>query len=145
MAGPTRSVDEDEGINEINIIPLVDIMLVLLIIFMVTAQFLREQPPEADPGIEVELPAAATGGAVSESLLSITINKAGEIFLNGRLATYDDLQAAVGAAGKPPSELEALIAADKDITHGSVVGVIDYMRKLGVERFAINTKPQDID
>ncbi|NUN13170.1 MAG: biopolymer transporter ExbD [Myxococcales bacterium] len=143
MAGSANF--DDDGINEINIVPLVDIVLVLLIIFMVTAQFLKEKPKELPPGIEVELPAAQTGSALNESLVSIVINKSGELFLNGKPTTTDEIKAYIQSSPKPAKELETLVAADKGISHGDVVRVIDFLRQLGVERFAINTKPQEIE
>lgn len=143
MAGSANF--DDDGINEINIVPLVDIVLVLLIIFMVTAQFLKQKPEEKPPGIEVELPAASTGSALNDSLVSIVINKSGELFLNGKPTTDDAIKAFVKNASKPAKELETLVAADKGIAHGEVVRVIDFLRELGVERFAINTKPQEIE
>jgi len=142
MAGGFNSSDAEEGLNEINVVPLVDIVLVLLIIFMVTAQFLV-RPPTPPPGIEVELPSAASGEALNESLLAIVINREGAYFLNGEvsslaaIATYVEEQEA--------SKLEAMIAADKGIAHGVVVELMDQLRVLGVERFGLNTKPQEIE
>lgn len=146
MAGGTfDSSGGDDGINEINMIPFVDIVLVLLIIFMVTAEFLREEPKEPPPGIEVELPSAASAGEMNESLLSIVINKKGELFLNGEVSSKEAIRSFVENSPKPAKELEALISADRDIAHGDVVSVVDSLRLLGVERFGINTKPQDIE
>jgi biopolymer transport protein ExbD len=144
MAGGAN-LGEDEAITGINIVPLVDIVLVLLIIFMVTAEFLREEPEEPPPGIEVELPTAASGENVNEGLLALVINKQGDLFLNGKPATEGDVKSFIANAGKPPKEIEAFIAADKGISHGDVVGVIDFLRLQGVERFAINTKSQSIE
>ena len=147
MAGGTlHDHDGEEGITEINIIPLVDIVLVLLIIFMVTAQFLTK-PPEPPPGMEVELPKAASGEDISPSLLSLVINKEGTIFLNGKAESADGIDADLKAflKDKTPAELEAIVAADQGISHGHVIRVIDTLRLLGVDRFAINTKRQDIE
>ena len=147
MAGGTlHDHDGEEGITEINIIPLVDIVLVLLIIFMVTAQFLTK-PPEPPPGMEVELPKAASGKDISPSLLSLVINKEGTIFLNGKAESADGIDADLKAflKDKTPAELEAIVAADQGISHGHVIRVIDTLRLLGVDRFAINTKRQDIE
>ena len=144
--GALKGPNEEEGINEINIIPLVDIVLVLLIIFMVTAQFLT-RPPEPPPGMEVELPKAASGEEISPSLLSLVINKKGELFLNGKEESDAGIDAdlSVFLKGKNPMELEAIIAADQEISHGDVIRVIDVLRLKGVDRFAINTKSQDIE
>ncbi|GMV41192.1 MAG: hypothetical protein AMXMBFR64_29080 [Myxococcales bacterium] len=145
MAGGAN-LDDEEGITGINIVPLVDIVLVLLIIFMVTAEFLREEPEEPPPGIEVELPSAATGESPpNKSLLALVINKKGDLFLNGKPTDEGAIQAFIRSADKPPKELEAFIAADKGTSHGAVVEVIDFLRLQGVERFAINTKSQTIE
>ena len=147
MAGGTlHDHDGEEGITEINIIPLVDIVLVLLIIFMVTAQFLTK-PPEPPPGMEVELPKAASGEDISPSLLSLVINKDGKIFLNGKVESTAGIDSDLRdfLKDKKPADLEAIVAADQGISHGHVIQVIDTLRLLGVDRFAINTKRQDID
>lgn len=147
MAGGTlHDHDGEEGITEINIIPLVDIVLVLLIIFMVTAQFLTK-PPEPPPGMEVELPKAASGEDISPSLLSLVINKDGKIFLNGKVESTAGIDSDLRdfLKDKKPADLEAIVAADQGISHGHVIQVIDTLRLLGVDRFAINTKRQDIE
>ncbi len=147
MAGGTlHDHDGEEGITEINIIPLVDIVLVLLIIFMVTAQFLTK-PPEPPPGMEVELPKAASGEDISPSLLSLVINKDGKIFLNGKVESAAGIDSDLRdfLKDKKPADLEAIVAADQAISHGHVIQVIDTLRLLGVDRFAINTKRQDIE
>ena len=144
--GSLNQMDGEEGINEINIIPLVDIVLVLLIIFMVTAQFLT-RPPEPPPGMEVELPKAASGEDISPSLLSLVINKEGQVFLNGKPESEAGIDADLKTflADKTAAELEAIVAADQEISHGHVIRVIDALRLLGVDRFAINTRRQDIE
>jgi biopolymer transport protein ExbD len=143
--GTLKSHDDDESISEINIIPLVDIVLVLLIIFMVTAQFLKEEPPPPPPpGIEVELPAATTGNELNPSVMSITINKDNLLFLNGERTDNPGLERFVRGAGKPADQLEAVVAADKRVSHGDVIAVVDFLRTLGVVKFAVNTKPQEI-
>ena len=142
MAGGFDAQDSDEGLNEINVVPLVDIVLVLLIIFMVTAQFLVK-PPKPPPGIEIELPTAASGEALNDSLLTLVINREGAYFLNGEASSLAEIEAHV--KGRPAAKLEAMIAADKGIAHGVVVELMDRLRMLGVERFGLNTKPQEIE
>ena len=124
--GSLNQFDGEEGINEINIIPLVDIVLVLLIVFMVTAQFLT-RPPEPAPGMEVVLPKAASGEDISPSLLSLVINKEGQVFLNGEPETEAGIDADLKAflSDKKAAELEAIVAADQEISHGHVIRVID--------------------
>ncbi len=142
MAGKVGG--DDEILSEINVTPLVDIMLVLLIIFMLTSEAVTEKVRR--PTIDVELPTAASGQEKPPQPLSVVINNEGKLFLNGdeltELALRDRVKKAVGTAGT--TKLEAILSADKNITHGHVVRIIDTIRVLGVENVAINTKEQEI-
>lgn len=121
----------DEPIADINIVPFVDIILVVLIIFMVTAPVLLK------PSINVNLPKAGSGDNTSPSELSISITANGNVSLNGKptdenaLSTYSK-----GLAAKNP-DVQAIISADKDVTHGKVVSIIDAIKTAGVKKFAI--------
>jgi biopolymer transport protein ExbD len=132
--GGSAFSSEDDGrmITDINVTPLVDIVLVLLIIFMVTTTYI------VNPSIKVDLPKAATGTEQVKTPLALTLEKDGALFLNGQPS--DD--AAVGRfiAGELPKnpELQAIIAADKVVPHGQVVRIIDLVKRAGVRRFAIN-------
>jgi biopolymer transport protein TolR len=136
---------EDELISEINVTPLVDIMLVLLIIFMLTSEAVTEKVRR--PTIDVELPTASSGQEKPPQPLSVVINNEGKLYLNGDAITELKLREAVKAAvraggSKPP---EAIVSADKRIAHGHVVRIIDTIRVLGVTNVAINTKAQEIE
>jgi len=147
MAGGSNlNGDNDEGLNEINVVPLVDIMLVLLIIFMVTTEFVQEKfddyrPP---PNIPLQLPRAATAEETNKSLLSLAINKDGDIFLNGNKTNLDGIKTYVTDMKARGAKLEAFVAADERLTHGAVLRVIDTVRLLGIPDVAINTKPMEI-
>jgi biopolymer transport protein ExbD len=149
MAGGARmGGDDDEGFNEINIVPLVDIMLVLLIIFMVTTEFVEKTPEVTDPlpKVPIELPSAASADRTqSTTLLSIALNAAGELFLNGEKSSLDGVKARVAELKGRGEKTEAFVAADKRLAHGQVVAVIDTLRLLGVADVALNTKPMEID
>ena len=134
MAGKIGGGEEDI-LAEINITPMVDIILVLLIIFMVTAQVIN------DPGIEVELPQAATGGDVESSVLGLMIDGDGKLYLNGDETTEDKVRAFIRAEQAGEVELQALIAADKSVDYGHVVRVIDLVKQEGVVKFALNIDP----
>jgi len=129
--GAKTGGSSDEPIADINIVPFVDIILVVLIIFMVTAPVLLK------PSINVNLPKAGSGDSTTPSELAVSITAAGVVSLNGKpsdeaaLATYSkDL------VGKNP-EVQAIISADKDVTHGKVVSIIDAIKSAGVKKFAI--------
>ena len=119
-------------ISDINVTPLVDIMLVLLIILMVTTTFITRD------AIEVKLPEAATGKPREVSLIAVTIDETGQLGLNGRQASEDDLRGFIRSERRRRRDLEGVIAADKSVAHGRVVRIIDLLRKEGVVRFAIN-------
>lgn len=146
MAGGTK-VDDDEGFNEINVVPLVDIMLVLLIIFMVTTEFVdKEEEYRPPPNVPLQLPRAATAvESPSKTLISIALDKDGDLFLNGEKSDLEGVKARVAELKGRGEKLEAFVAADERLTHGSVLLVIDTLRLLGVADVAINTKPMEID
>ena len=136
---------DEEIIAEINVTPLVDIMLVLLIIFMLTSESVAEKVKK--PAIEVDLPQAAISQDKPGTPLSVVINKDGDLFINGDPATIGQLREQVrqrvAAAGK--GKAEAVLSADRRVTHGAVVRIIDTIRLLGIENVAINTKEQEIE
>jgi biopolymer transport protein ExbD len=131
MAGPMGR-DEDQPISDINVTPLVDICLVLLIIFMVTTPMIMK------PSINVNLPKAASSDQSAPGELQVTITKDGKIFCNGKTVSQEELGAEAKnlVAAKP--EVQAMISADKDTSHGTVIGVIDIIKSAGVKKFAIN-------
>jgi biopolymer transport protein ExbD len=123
--------DADEPIAEINIVPFVDIILVILIIFMVTTPLIMK------PSINVNLPKAASGDETTPSKLGITITKTGQVLLNGEESSEEAIKAyATDMSAKKP-DVQAIISADKDVPHGQVVGVIDAVKSGGVKKFAI--------
>lgn len=122
-------------ITAINVTPLVDIILVLLIIFMLTASLI------ATPSIEVDLPEASTGEGTEPTTLAITLSKDGQMFLNGAPITEKELIAYIPEVVKSDPKAQAVIAADKEVLHGAVVRIIDLVRQSGIFRFAINIDP----
>ncbi len=119
-------------ISDINVTPLVDIMLVLLIIFMVTTTYIVRDT------LEVKLPEAATGEAKRVSMIAVTIDAKGKTALNGKPAGEDEIRAYIRAEKRRGAGLEGVLAADKDVSHGRVVQLIDLLRSEGVVKFAIN-------
>jgi biopolymer transport protein ExbD len=129
--------DNDEMITSINVTPLVDITLVLLIILMITASYV------AAKAIPLDLPKGATAETTPVTL-SVSIDKDGKTFLEA--APIDDagLRAKVRAARAADPETRAVIAADGRARHAQVVKVIDLLRQENVTRFAINVEPEDL-
>jgi biopolymer transport protein ExbD len=135
MAGAASQFEDDDSgrmITDINVTPLVDITLVLLIIFMVTTTYI------VNPSIKVDLPKAVTGSDQTRTTLALTLTKDGQLYLNGDRS--DEAQVAKQIAAELPKnpDLQAIIAADKVVSHGSVVHIIDFVKRAGVRKFAIN-------
>lgn len=128
---------EDEPIVDINITPLVDIILVVLIIFMVTATYI------VSPSIKVTLPDAATGEPTETSSLGIHLGADGEISLDGESLSEQELRDIVRAEAERDEDTVCLIAADTAASHGQVVSIIDLVRQEGIAKFAININPSD--
>jgi biopolymer transport protein ExbD len=131
-----RMGEDDDMITGINVTPLVDIVLVLLVILMVTASYV------ASRSIPVELPHAATGETVP-NLLSLTIDQGGRAYLDGQLLDETALRARVRTARASDPEVRAVIAADGRATHASVIRVVDLLRQERVVRFALDVDPPE--
>jgi len=132
MAGFIDEQGEDEAIAQINVVPFVDIVLVLLIIFMLTANLI------AKASIPVDLPRAASGNESVDATVSIVVTASGDLFLDGRAITSDALRAAVATRFQADPHLRAVIAADKAVRYERVVDVIDLLKQVGVGAFALN-------
>lgn len=122
----------DDVMAEINVVPLVDVILVVLIIFMVTAPMIMK------PSINVNLPKAASGEATTPSKLNITIGSDGRLNLDGKVVQDSEVQEAAIAEVKKNPDIQAIISADKDVPHGRVVSVLDVVKGAGVKKFAIS-------
>ena len=124
--------DDNESISEINVVPLVDIILVVLIIFMVTAPTFMKQT------ISVNLPKAASGEQTVPSKLDIALTADGKIMINGSEATEADLQRISLEEVAKNADVQAIISADKNVSHGKVVMVLDVVKGAGVKKFALS-------
>src|SRR5262249_3883756 len=125
-------------IAEINVTPLVDIMLVLLIIFMLTAHLIARQ------AIEIELPRASQSTAVPPTTLAIALKADGAIYLNDKPVTPAALREAIKASVARDPKTQAVVAGDKRVSHGRVVWVLDTVKSLGITQFAIQIDPSAI-
>lgn len=120
----------DQDITGINVTPLVDITLVLLIVFMVTAKLVMSQ------AMPLDLPKAASAGAVS-TVLTVGVDRAGNLMANGKpMADAAALERAVRAELQKTPDLRAVIAASREAAHGSVMGVLDTLRSAGLAKVA---------
>ena len=134
MAGSSQD-DPDSEISGINVTPLVDITLVLLIIFMVTAKIIVSQ------SLPLDLPKAASGTDV-QTVFSVTMAADGATQVDGKSVPNDDaiLPLAQAAHQKNP-ELRAVIKADSAVPHGRVIHVLDVLKQGGVSKIAFGVSP----
>jgi biopolymer transport protein ExbD len=126
--------DRNGTIAEINVVPLVDIVLVILIIFMVSA------PIFIKPSININLPQAATGKENAPSNLNITVGADGKIDYNGEIVSMEQLKERAASDVKKNADVHAVIAADKSVPHGTVVEILDGLQINGIKKFAINVQ-----
>jgi biopolymer transport protein ExbD len=131
-----------EIIADINVTPLVDVVLVLLVIFMITAPILAAR------GILVNAPSTVSGEQVSAPLQLALRREAGSailIYVNGRRQpSYDAARAELERARAGDPEVKAVIAADTEIPYGEVMKAIDQVKRAGIQKFALASKrPQD--
>jgi biopolymer transport protein ExbD len=126
------NADSQEPISDINVVPLVDIILVVLIIFMVTAPMIMK------PSINVNLPKTASGENTTPTQLSITMASDGRVMLNGQAANDDAISAKAKEEFAKNPEIQAIISADKDVPHGRVMTIIDIVKLAGVKKFAFS-------
>lgn len=133
MAGGTQ--DTDEPITGINVTPLVDVVLVLLIIFMVTAKLIVSQ------SVPLDLPKAATGSDL-QTVFSVVLAEDGTTQVDSTIVANDD--AILGLAKKAlegNSELRAIIKADTKVPHGRVIHVLDLLKQAHVTKIAFGVQP----
>lgn len=135
MAGGARGGDDDSLISEINVTPLVDVVLVLLIILMVTATAIVAKT------IPMDLPKASTGEQ-TPTTLAVSVDAKGNLFLDAKPMAAEELRAQVRKARERDKDVRAVIAADGKLAHAKVVEVIDLLRQEQVTKFAINVRPE---
>ena len=126
--GRNRSV-----LSEINVTPLVDVMLVMLVIFMVTAPLMQQ-------GVDVNLPQAKGKDLPPEERISIIIKRDSSIYMNDTLVTMPVLKQKLGAISKMNPNI--FLKADKDVPYGLVVEVMGEIKEAGIEKLGMITEPK---
>jgi biopolymer transport protein ExbD len=134
MAGGAS--DDDDGlISGINVTPLVDVMLVLLVIFMVTAKIIVQQ------GMPMDLPKSASGEAM-QSIFSVDLSTDGRVRVDSKPVVDDEGILPLARRAKSESkEIRAVIRADKKVEHGRVIHVLDLLRQSGISKIAFAVSP----
>jgi biopolymer transport protein TolR len=133
-----RFGDSDDlgDMAEINVTPLVDVMLVLLIIFMVTAPMLTQ-------GLDVSLPEAEGKSfeLASHNPAKVTITAAGAVYVDGTAVGSENLELTLGPMLRAKKIRRALLEADQGVPYGRVIAVLDVMNRAGVQQLGMITKP----
>jgi biopolymer transport protein ExbD len=125
------SQEELGPVSEINVTPFVDVVLVLLVIFMVTAPALLKDR------LGIQLPKTQTSDGKAPESLGIAVTRQGQILVAGVPMSDGEIQAAVTKALSAAPGLQGLISADQDARHGDVVRAIDLIKGAGLARFAL--------
>ena|SRR5215470_7078904 len=127
--------ESNDSISQINITPLVDVMLVLLIIFMVTAPILQQ-------GVNIDLPQVVTGPLEGkDEQLVVTVTREGKVQLNDSPLKVDELQKKLTAVLQARPDREVYLRADKNVAYGKVVEVMAAVRNAGVRKLGMVTEP----
>jgi len=123
--------------SEINVTPLVDVMLVLLIIFMVAAPMMTQ-------GVDVNLPKTTSKNIkTSDEPLMLTVNKKKEIFLENHAVALDRLELKIKKIFENRREKEVLLRADKDVPYGFIIDVMARVKNAGISKLGMVTEPLD--
>jgi biopolymer transport protein TolR len=132
------SSDELGDLAEINVTPLVDVMLVLLIIFMITAPMLTQ-------GLDVALPQAEGKSfeLASNNPAKVTVAISGAVYVDGTAIGSDNLDLSLGPMLRARGIKRALLEADEGVPYGRVIGVLDVMNRAGVQQLGMITRPRE--
>ena len=135
MAMDASSQREGSAIAQINVTPLVDVMLVLLVIFMVTAPILQQ-------GVQINLPQAQSNAIPgSEQPLVVSVVKSGKIYLNDNVVTLGELGQKLRAIKKLQADKQVYLRADQDVRYGIVMKTIAEIKQAGIEKLGMVTRP----
>jgi biopolymer transport protein TolR len=135
MAMNGASQRDATTIAQINVTPLVDVMLVLLVIFMVTAPIIQQ-------GVQVNLPQAKAGAIPgTEELLVVTIAKSGKVYLNDNPMTLAELGTKLRAIRQLQADKQVYLRADQDVRYGLVMKAVAEIKQAGIERLGMVTRP----
>ena len=135
MAIETSSQRDSTTIAQINVTPLVDVMLVLLVIFMVTAPIIQQ-------GVQVNLPQTKSGAIPgTEEHLVVTVAKNGKVYLNDNAMSVSELGEKLRAIKKLQADKQVYLRADQDVRYGLVMTTIAEIKQAGIEKLGMVTRP----
>jgi biopolymer transport protein ExbD len=134
---PTKNqLLENQGIHDINITPFVDVVLVLLVIFMVTAPMMMKDV------IGLKLPKSSTGEAQNQGPLALSVTKTGQLIYFGELLDERVIRKKIAEEVNKNNQIQAIISADGEARHQDVVRALDLLKTEGVQNFAIQIEKQ---
>lgn len=134
MAFTNRQGRTQTSLSEINVTPLVDVVLVLLIIFMLTAPILQS-------GVEVSVPKTRTVKEISEERLVISIDRNQRIFLGNQPLNINDIRSVLGKKVRDPAQQSIFLRADENVPFGVFAAVMDAVKQAGITNVSIVTEP----
>jgi biopolymer transport protein ExbD len=135
-SSPYKDSDDADGITDINVTPFVDVVLVLLVVFIVTAKLIVAR------GVDIDKPKAATGGDV-QSTLRVSVTADGKLYVNGDVYTEDaPAIARIKQIASTTSKPKAIIAGDRKTAYGGVMRAIDLVQQAGVTAIALENERQ---
>ncbi len=130
-----KTKSDESIVSEINIVPFVDVILVVLIIFLVIS------PTFIKPGFKINLPRAETAKTLENVKVILSIDIEGIFYINQKPVKEKELNERLKEMVEKNRDMKAVIAADKDVAHGNVIALIDLVRKAGVKKFAVSIEP----
>ena len=137
MAGTLASKGRGRGmISGINVTPLVDVVLVLLIILMVSANYIVSRT------LKVDLPKTASSDGAPDKPNAVVLTREGKLLWNDEQVTEQKLTDALKAVAVKDAEATLVVSADSKVEHGAVVHLLDVARGAGISRFAINVQQE---
>jgi biopolymer transport protein TolR len=134
MLSDRRRGDPGRFLGEINVVPLVDVVLVLLIIFMVTAPLMYR-------GIDIDLPRSSVNTIKPEDRVVLTVSRDRAVFIDKARVPRVGLEEALGKLARSRPDLTLYLRADRDVSYGTVVEVMDAIKQAGIERLGMITEP----
>jgi len=142
VPGDSEGNGDDVGFAEINITPLTDIFLVLLIIFMVTSSVIVQQAPGgAQTGLKVNLPKGGATDVTARAMdISVAILSDGRFVLAGNVVSEDELKRAFSEAQQKNPDTIVIVQADEGVPHGTVVQVMELAKSVGLGQLAIGVR-----
>ena len=122
--------------GDLNLTPLIDVVLLQLIFFMLTSSFIMQ------PGIKIDLPQAVTTEKIEKREIFVSISKEGNIFYKEKPVSLNGFEKMLSKKVRKNGEIILVIKGDAEAKHGRIVQVMDISRKVGVEKIAIATMPK---